>query len=174
VSFKEELLTDDSIRCQLLNSRHKHQSGQFDETIISLFNTSNISSNSSSEQHLIPVPVKSDIDSLNDEQSTSSGDKISKWQSFWNKASQNPGKLIKQLSNNEVVAKKERYQTRAITKKESALEFNRKRKQDSVGVDKCNKRICNKNRICTLLDPLVSDSIINAILMPSLQIQWNK
>jgi len=168
VSLKEELLTDYSVGCQVANSKHKHQSRQTNETILNPFKAPNKSSNLLSNKHLIPITIGSNIDSLNNEQYTSSSYITSKCQSFSNNASQNQGKFSKQLKNinntNEVVAKKERYQTRAVTRKENSVEFNRKRKQDSVNVNLNNKRICNANRShsSSLLDPLVSNArIIN-------------
>lgn len=142
VSANQEPLDDVSAECLL-----KRHSKRLDETIFSPLNVPNVSTNSISE-HLSPEVVPMDVVS-----STSSD--VLEWEWFWNKkkmSSQSKGNV--ENANPKVLGKKERIQTRAITRKENATDLSRKRKQDSV--EENNKRMCKNNRR-QILDVTVSN-----------------
>jgi len=146
-STKQKYFADDSVQSQVsVSLKYKHQMKRMDESIFSPLNIPDVSANSLLH-HSSPKISENNLNTLNCEPSTSSNDAF-KWKSFWNKKkvqSQDKGKSDKQKSiktATEVKENKERYQTRAIT---------RKRKQN--GVVESNKKICNRNKI---LEPLVS------------------
>ncbi|XP_022178771.1 uncharacterized protein LOC111039529 [Myzus persicae] len=149
-STKQKHFTDDSVQSQVTVSlKYKHQMKRMDESIFSPLNIPDVSANSLLEHHSSPKTTENKLNTLNCEPSTSCNDAI-KWKSFWNKKkvqSQGKGISDKQKSikfATEVKENKERYQTRAIT---------RKRKQN--GVVESNKKICSRNKI---LEPLVENS----------------
>jgi len=157
-SIKQEHLTDDYAQSRVSISRkHNDRLKRMDESIFSPLNIPDISANSLLEHHSSSKTVEDNLNALNCKPSTSGND-ASVWKSFWNKKKvqcQVKGKSDKQGNSkitHEVKENKERYQTRARTRKENAAILNRKRKQD--GVEESNKKICTRKKI---LESLVSD-----------------
>lgn len=155
-SIKQEHFSDDSAQSRVsISNKVNDRLKRMDESIFSPLNIPDISADSLSKHHSSPKTVEDNLNSLNCEPSTSNND-ASIWKSFWNKKkvqSQVKGKSDKQNNiTHEVKENKERYQTRAITRKENASKLNRKRKQD--GDEESNKKICTRNKI---LEPLVSN-----------------
>jgi len=147
-STKQECFIDNSDQSQVsISLKYNSYLKQMKESIFSPLNIPDVSANSLLEDHSSPITIENNLNTLKCEPSTSSNDTF-KWKSFWNKKkvqSQNRGKSDKQKSIKiapEVKENKERYQTRAIT---------RKRKLN--GIVESNKKLCNRNNI---LEPLVS------------------
>ncbi|XP_008179404.1 probable serine/threonine-protein kinase DDB_G0282963 isoform X2 [Acyrthosiphon pisum] len=144
-STKQEYFIDDSDHSQVsISLKYNNHLKQINESIFSPLNIPDVSANSLLEDHSSPITIENNLNALKCEPSTSSNDAF-KWKSFWNKKkiqSQDKGKSIKIAP--EVKENKERYQTRAIT---------RKRKQN--GIVESNKKLCNRNNI---LEPLVENS----------------
>ncbi|XP_050528094.1 putative uncharacterized protein DDB_G0282133 isoform X2 [Daktulosphaira vitifoliae] len=120
---------------------------QMDETIYSPLNLLNsnydiLNSAQNANTHLDLPPCKP----------STSSDAV-KWQSFWNKKknlsveNKNNCKMLinSKINNNDTINKKERYQTRAVTKKENYEDVSRKRKLN-ISVEENNKRICDDRR----------------------------
>jgi len=148
VSTKQECFIDDSNQSQVsISLKYNNHLKQMNESIFSPLNIPDVSANSLFEDHSSPITIQNNLNTLKCEPSTSSNDAF-KWKSFWNKKreqGQDKGKSDKQKSikiTPEVKENKERYQTRAIT---------RKRKQN--GLVESNKKLCNRNNIS---EPLVS------------------
>jgi len=155
-SIKQEHFSDDSAQSRVsISNKSNDRLKRMDESIFSPFNIPDISADSLSKHHSSSKTVEDNLNSLNCEPSTSNND-ASIWKSFWNKKKvqcQVKGKSDKQNNiTHEVKENKERYQTRAITRKEIASKLNKKRKQD--GDEESNKKICTRNKI---LEPLVSN-----------------
>lgn len=169
IVIKQEPITDESAQCKTFSSHmSRHQSNQINESIFSPFNVPNLSTHSVSVENSTLNIVAARIDPLC--QPSTSNDAVSEWQSFWNKkkiADQEKKKNNKRghvHSKTDVEVKKERYQTRAITRKDNNEENNRKRKQNGNSNDVCSKKICSKDiEISTI--PLVSAiSVIKIVL----------
>ncbi|KAF0765516.1 protein PF14 0175 isoform X3 [Aphis craccivora] len=146
----------DQRRYLWLDSLGLSNAGMWDKICSRHFNPQHFIVDSLSKHHSSSKTVEDNLNSLNCEPSTSNND-ASIWKSFWNKKKvqcQVKGKSDKQNNiTHEVKENKERYQTRAITRKEIASKLNKKRKQD--GDEESNKKICTRNKI---LEPLVENS----------------
>lgn len=148
--IKQESCSNDSTECSELNSHgNKTSSKQINESTFSPLNIPNFDENSF-QQHSTPIALESDHISSNCEP-LCSNTAASKWKSFWTKkksATENRGVSGKQenVKNSKTVEIQDRYQTRAIAKKENTSENNKKRKQDSVIVEEKNKRLCYEDR----------------------------
>lgn len=159
-SIKQEHCSDDSIDFQINNSNNnKSLAKQNNETIFNPLNIPNLSENVF-QQNSTPIALESNLISLNCEPSCSNT-AVTKWKLFWNKkksACEDKGKSGKQenVKNSKTDKIKNRYQTRAIVKRENSTENNKKRKQDSVIVEDKNKRLCDEDRE-NKLNPLVSN-----------------
>lgn len=148
-STNQKHFTDDSLQSQVSTSlKYNHQIKQLNESIFSPLNIPDVSGNSLLEHHSSPKTTENNLNALNCEPSTSSNNAF-EWKSFWHKKKvqslQDNGKNNKQKSIKIIPENKERYQTRALT---------RKRKQN-CDVES-NKKICNRSKI---LEPLVSFKI---------------
>ncbi|XP_050439788.1 putative histone-lysine N-methyltransferase 1 isoform X2 [Adelges cooleyi] len=128
---------------------------QMDESIYSPFNIVNACN--TIVDSTMKSKIVNNVSLPNSELSTPND--AEKWQSFWNKKksksqeSQSSGvgqSTSKVINNDVVVVRKQRYQTRAVTKKENGCEdVNRKRKLDLPSEDS-NKRICNIEKQCQI------------------------
>jgi len=147
-----------------ISFKYNNNMKQIDESIFSPLNIPDVSANSLSEDHSSPVNIENNLNTLKCEPSTSSNNAF-EWKSFWNKKkvqSRDKGKIDKQKSIKvvpEVKENKERYQTRAIT---------RKRKQN--GIIESNKKLCNRSNI---LEPLVSFILYISYEYPQRMIYFN-
>ncbi|KAL5240814.1 hypothetical protein ACI65C_008224 [Semiaphis heraclei] len=147
-STNQKHFTDDSLQSQVSTSlKYNHQIKQLNESIFSPLNIPDVSGNSLLEHQSSPKTTENNLNALNCEPSTSSNNAF-EWKSFWHKKKvqslQDNGKNNKQKSIKIIPENKERYQTRALT---------RKRKQN-CDVES-NKKICNRSKI---LEPLVENS----------------
>lgn len=146
---KQKCFIDNSDQSQVssISLRFNNNMKQINESIFSPLNIPDVSANSLLEDHSSPINIENNLNTLKCEPSTSSNNAF-EWKSFWNKKkvqNRDKGKSDKQKCIKvapEVMENKERYQTRAIT---------RKRKQN--GVVESNKKLCNRSNI---LEPLVS------------------
>lgn len=154
VSIKQEPLINDSIECQ--NIQHKRQSNLINETIFSPLNIPDERTNSLLEQCSSSKRAENNVELLSSNELTTLSNDASKWQLFWNKkkiSSRNKEKG--ESSNNKVVGKTDRYQTRAITKRENTIDLSRKRKQD-VSVDNSKRKLRKNDRKQDLFNTSVS------------------
>lgn len=154
VSIKQEPLINDSIECQ--NIQHKRQSNLINETIFSPLNIPDERANSLLEQSSSLKRVENNVDLLSSNKLSNLSNDASKWQLFWNKkkmSSQNKEKG--ESSNNKVVGKTDRYQTRAITKRENTIDLSRKRKQD-VSIDDSKRKLRKNDRKQDIFNTSVS------------------
>jgi len=147
-STKQECFIDDSGQSGVsISFKYNKHMKQMDESIFSPLNIPDVSANSLLEDRSSAITTENNLNTLKCEPSTSSNNAF-EWKSFWNKKkvqSQDKGKSDKQKSikiTPEVKENKERYQTRAIT---------RKRKQN--GIVESNKKLCNRSNV---VEPLVS------------------
>ncbi|XP_026810302.1 protein PF14_0175 isoform X3 [Rhopalosiphum maidis] len=177
-SIKQEHLTDDSVQSRVSISRkHNDRLKRMDESIFSPLNIPDISANSLLEHHSSSKTVEDNLNALNCKPSTSSND-ASVWKSFWNKKKvqcQVKGKSDKQGNSkitHEVKENKERYQTRAMTRKENASILNRKRKQD--GVEESNKKICTRKKILESLVENSTETVVSFSYLKSRHLQEMK
>lgn len=153
VYIKQEPLINDSLEYQ--NVQHKRQSN-INETIFSPLNIPNESTNLLLEQCSSSKRVENNVESMSsNKQSTLSND-ASKWQLFWNKKkTSNQNKEKGESTNNKVVGKTDRYQTRAITKRENTIDLSRKRKQD-ISIDDSKRKLRKSDRKQDIFNTSVS------------------
>lgn len=157
-SVKQEPIVDDSLQSRVsISLKDDQKLKQMNKSINCSLNIPNASANSLELNS--PITVEGNLNALNCEPSTSSNN-ATEWKSFWNKKkvqSRDKRKNNKQESTksiSDLMKNKERYQTRAITRKENANELVRKRKQDvEEDIKESNKKMCDRNKI---LEPLVS------------------
>ncbi|XP_025407831.1 myb-like protein A isoform X3 [Sipha flava] len=162
-SIKQEHFSDDSMDFQNFNSpSNKSLSKQNNETIFSPLNIPSLNENVIQQQST-PIDLETNSISVHCEPSCSNT-AVTKWKLFWNKkklACENKGKSCKQenvnFSNADKI--KNRYQTRALVKRENATENDKKRKQNTVNVEDKNKRLCYEDRE-NILNPLIPSTVV--------------
>ncbi|VVC44565.1 Hypothetical protein CINCED_3A023705 [Cinara cedri] len=150
LSFKQESLTGSFVECQAPKYlKFKHQSKHMNESILySPLNVPNLNTDLTLDHQSTVIAIQDKVGTSNSE-SASSNNSASQWKSL-KMDKQNRGKMgnkenFIENKNENISVKKERYQTRAIAKKENSVELSRKRKHDGKSVDENNKKKCDEN-----------------------------